>query len=624
MRKGLLLLAIAFMTFVGAGQAFALQGGPDAYGYIWKDSDEPGGPTFQWKEIQNAPGAIEIQGLADDNSVGPFTFNWDFHYYWTDNNKFKFGSNGWVGFNTNISNIASCFPVVPTAGGAGDNFLAPFMSDLTFTGTGNPGEVWWWDNGVDSLIIEWVNAPWWVNTPLSYAGSNTFQMILSGVDSSITYQYKSCDPTAFNNIAQCATDLEIGFENLTGNIGLEISNESVPADSYVVKIYYPSVVTFQVPDATPLWVANSDNAGQFVLAGAGASPVNFQVNAANVGNANITNLITMTATTTPGGVLPGGTTATLPAGLAAGANSTLTFANAANFGAAGSYTLTVVSSNSQDINPSNNTNTVEVVAVECLNDTLNLGYSTSPQPDGVIVWAGGGVYTEGAGLQIIPPSYPVTVEAVDIFIADIDQDPLAVDPYRIFIYDGNGIPGAILDSVNVPSSQIIENTWQRVQLNGTAVITSGSFIIGWLQGGSNVALGTEGTSPISRRTWEIIGSAWSGYRNGTVDDFLLSAHVSTACIVSTTDPKASALTLQAVPNPTQGSTQFQYNLPAAGDVRISVSDLSGKVVFRSDIAGARAGIGSTDFSTSSLNAGLYFVQLEQGDARVSTKLVVVR
>jgi hypothetical protein len=623
MRKGLLLLAIAFVTFLGAGQAFALQGGPDAYGYIFKDSNEPGGPTFAWKEIQGAPGAVQIAGLLDDNAVGPFTFGWDFHYYWTDNNSFKFGSNGWVGFN-NIGNIAHCFPAVPTAGGSGDNFLAPYMTDLNFTGTGNPGEVWWWDNGVDSLVIEWVNVPWWVNTPLGFAGSNTFQMILSGVDSSITYQYLSCDAAAFNNTPGCAADLEIGMENLTGNIGLEALNETVPDTNYALKFYYPANVTFQVPDATPAWVGNSDNAGQFVLAGSGGSPVNFQANVANVGNAPITNNITLTLTTVPPGPVPAGTTASLPTGLLAGANSTQTFANQATFATSGSYLLRVVSTNTQDINPSNNTTEVEVVAVECLNDTLNLGFSNDPQPTGVIVWGGTTAYTEGAGLQIVPPSYPVTVEAIDIFIADIDQDPLAVDPYRILIYDGNGVPGAVLDSVDVPANQIIENTWQRIQLNGTAVINSGSFVVGWLQGGANVALGTETTAPISRRTWEVIGGGWSPYRQGTVEDFLLSAHVSSVCVVGNTDPKASALTLQAVPNPAQGATQLSYNLPAAGDIRISVTDLSGKVVFRSDVAGARAGDGSFELSTSGLNSGLYFVQLEQGSARVNTKLVVAR
>lgn len=623
MRKGLLLLAIACVTFLGTGQAFALQGGPDAYGYIWRDSNEPNGPTFAWKDIANAPGATQVTGLLDDNAVGPFAFSWDFHYYWTDNNSFKLGSNGWVGFN-NIGNIAHCFPTVPTAGGAGDNFLAPFMSDLNFTGAGNAGQVWWWDNGADTLIIQWNNAPWWVNTPVGYTGSNTFQMILSGVDSSITYQYLGCDPTVFNNVAGCAADLEIGMENLTGNIGLEVLNETVPDSSYAIKFYYPSVVTFQVPDATPAWVGSPDNAGQFVLAGAGASPVNFQANAANVGNGNITNNITLTATTVPPGPLPGGTTASLATGLLAGDDSTVTFANAANFATSGSYLLRVVSTNTQDINPSNNTTEVEVVAVECLNDTLNLGFSTGAQPDGIILWGGGTTYTEGAGIQVVPPTYPVTVEAVDIFIADADQDPLAVDPYRIIIYDGNGVPGAALDSVDVPANQIIENTWARIQLNGTAVINSGSFIIGWKQGGANVALGTESTSPISRRTWEIIGGGWSPYRQGTAEDFLLSAHVSTVCLVATADPKANGMTLQAVPNPAQGATQLSFNLPSAGDISISVSDLSGKVVFRSNVAGASAGNGSMDLSTSNLNAGIYLVQLEQGAARVSTKLVVIR
>ena len=623
MRKGLILLAIAFLTFVSAGNAFALQGGPDVYGYTWMDSNEPGGPSFSWKEIQGAPGAIEITGLADDNSVGPINMGWSFQYYWTLNNSFKFGSNGWVGFS-NIGNIAHCFPTIPTAGGAGNNFIAPFMTDLNFTGTGNPGEVWYWDNGVDTLIIEWANVPWWVNTPSGFVGDNTFQLILSGVDSSITFMYKDMDPANFNDTPGCAADMVTGIENLTGNIGLQVNNESIPADSYAVKFYYPNTVTFQVPDATPNWAANADNAGQFYLAGPNASSVTLSANIKNVGNAPITSNITVNGVIA-GGILNSSTIIT--GGLPAGDDSTVTFPNTVTFANGGNFTFNVTTNTAggQDINPSNNSTSVEVVAVECENDTVNLGYSVGSVPDGVIVWSGGGAGSEGGGIYITPPSYPATIEAIDLFIADIDQDPLLVDSYSLVIYDDNGAPGTMLDSVFVPNTSIIENVWARIQLNGTATITSGGFYVGWYQGGSNVALGTEAVAPISRRTYEIIGGQWAPYRNGTVDDFLMKAHVSTVCpSVSIKDPKASNILLQAVPNPTQGLTQLQYTLPVAGDVRLSVIDIHGKEVFNTVKTGLQAGNHAIDFNTESIAAGLYFVKLEQGADRVTSKLVVNR
>ena len=84
-----------------------------------------------------------MTGLSDDNSVAAVQMGFNFHYYWVDYNKVNIGSNGWISFN-NVGNIASCFPDMPAAGGSGDNYVAPFMTDLNlFTGlgaAGNPGK----------------------------------------------------------------------------------------------------------------------------------------------------------------------------------------------------------------------------------------------------------------------------------------------------------------------------------------------------------------------------------------------------------------------------------------------------------------------------------------------------
>jgi hypothetical protein len=70
-----LLSATLFALHLLAGS-----GGPDQYGYTWKDSDEPGGPVYNWVDITGS--GTQILGLADDNIIGPLVLGENFPYYW--------------------------------------------------------------------------------------------------------------------------------------------------------------------------------------------------------------------------------------------------------------------------------------------------------------------------------------------------------------------------------------------------------------------------------------------------------------------------------------------------------------------------------------------------------------
>ncbi|MFN8395804.1 MAG: T9SS type A sorting domain-containing protein [Bacteroidia bacterium] len=635
MRNRILLLALAIVSAMGFNQAFAGSGGPDTYGYVWKDSNEPGGPAYVWNSIVGAPGAQQVSGLTDDNSVAFINFGWNFHYYWTDHNQFKLGSNGWVGFN-NIGNIASCFPLIPTQGGSGDNYLGVFMSDLIYTsnspGSPNPAEVWWWSNNTDTLIIEWSQVPWWTNGSPDWIGSNTFQLILSGVDSSITFMYNDTDPANWTDNGGCNADMEIGIENITGNIGLEVYNEALPPDNFAVKFYYPATVTFQVPDATPKWNANADNAGQFYIAGSNATAQDMVANIANVGNAAITSNITAAGDIR----LPGSSSAfwtsstSLSTGLAAGDDSTVTFPTQVTFTVPNqhyAYKVTTTTAGGQDINPSNNINTVEVVAAPCVGDTMNLTYSSATQPDGGISWAGG-ANDEGAGVFIMPPAYPATINNVDVWIVDPAGAPTPGQhsPFDIKIYGDNGMPGTLLDSVNVAANAATEGVWYRVRMSGTSTINSGGWYVAWFQGGGDVILGTETQSPISRRTYEILSGAWSPYRDITVNDFMISANISVTCPQGSgvKDDQNTALQLKAVPNPSTGVTSIRYELPTIGDVKVTVVNMFGQTVFSQSEIGAAAGHHRMNFDGSDLANGLYIVNLETVSGKMSSRLVINR
>jgi hypothetical protein len=255
---------------------------------------------------------------------------------------------------------------------------------------------------------------------------------------------------------------------------------------------------------------------------------------------------------------------------------------------------------------------------------MNLTYSSATQPDNAIAWSGG-QNDEGAGIYVVPPGYPASIANVDLWIADAGQDPGVHDAYGVSIYDDNGMPGTLLDSVAVGANTSSEQGWYRVRMNAAnTTINSGGWYIAWFQSGANVALGTETQSPISRRTYEILGGAWSPYREITVNDFMLSANITVTCpvIIGVNEDVNAALELQAVPNPTSGVTALRYNLPAISDVKFTVVNMFGQQVYAKSTLGEQAGSHALTLDAQDWASGLYYVNLQTTSGSMTTKVVV--
>jgi hypothetical protein len=185
-----------------------------------------------------------VTGLADDNAAPTaLTLPKPFTYYGAPVTTLKIGSNGWVAFN-NVNNIASCFPTIPSAGGVADGYLAAYMSDLNFTGVGNPGSVrTFYDVGQDRFIVSYINVPYWsVNAP-GWSGSNSFQVTLNFTDNSIRFNYLSL--SALQQNAGCI-DLTVGIENPTGSTGLQPASDTDVTAPFSIRFSPPPTpVTLQ-------------------------------------------------------------------------------------------------------------------------------------------------------------------------------------------------------------------------------------------------------------------------------------------------------------------------------------------------------------------------------------------
>lgn len=125
-------------------------GGPDEFGYVWIDSDEPGGPEFEYIDISTT--GSPVFGLQDDNIVGPYNIGFEFYFYGETKTEFWVNSNGCIGFTSNKITLGNTS--LPTNSSIYNDFIAWMWDDLVFkTGTSQV----FYQSYKDKLIIQFKN-----------------------------------------------------------------------------------------------------------------------------------------------------------------------------------------------------------------------------------------------------------------------------------------------------------------------------------------------------------------------------------------------------------------------------------------------------------------------------------
>lgn len=226
-------------------------GGPDAFGYRWIDSDEPGGPTFAWVDISTVGTLIS---LGDDDNQGPFTLGFNVDYYGNSYSGIRVCSNGWASFTSTSTSLSNTN--MPSAGEP-ENTLAVFWDDL------NPsagGSVYYYaDSSNNRFIISYDGVPHYSGT-----GSSLYFQIIVNADGSIIYQYNTM------NHAGHAAAATIGIENADGTIGLEYDYNSNPP-----AIHDSLAILFSMP---PDWLTTDVSSGS-IPSGGSADPVEVTMDA---------------------------------------------------------------------------------------------------------------------------------------------------------------------------------------------------------------------------------------------------------------------------------------------------------------------------------------------------------
>ena len=496
-----LLLGLAVLI----GDLSAATGGPDTYGYIWKDSDEPDGPVYSWIDITGT-GTL-VTGLADDNYVGPFTMATSLDYYWYEAKKVWIGSNGYLAFNG--VNIAAAFPTIPQAGGAND-YIAGMMADLTFTGAGNPGACYYFDDA-SITVVSYIDVPFWSPTAPNWTGSNTFQIILDKNDSTITFQYEAQTGTTQSN------NLTIGIESITGDIGLQHSSNLYPPVGYAVRFYNPATPLIDVTDGAVAW--NTAEGTQGTTLGL-ADDLAMTILVRNTGN------MPLAGFTAQGRVLNSGGTALLTdavqvGSLNPGLDTLITFPSTWTPTSPGTYRFEgSVSGIPNELVTSNNILLQEVTVYDTTASVMNIDWAGASD-DGIgIGWDGG---NGGVASYVLFPGYPAHVTAATIRIASNAGN----SPYSLKIYDDDGPdggPGTLLDSLFIQAPQAQPGDHVHALTAPIDVLDSGLYVL-WSMQGVNVNIAQDVQPPFSRRSYEVLDGTWAEYRDRETADFHLGLQV---------------------------------------------------------------------------------------------------
>ncbi len=202
--------------------------GPDAFGYIVSDSNEPNGPVYNYIAASQV-----ISGLVGDDVTTTVALPFPITLYSSSSSRLVVNTNGLLTFNPadcGTSSTSPCYQNATVPGPpAPPDLIAPFWDDLIISTTLNTG-IYTDVRGTAparSFVIEWRNATFF-NDPTA---SVTFQAILHEQSNQIDFEYA----TLAGSVGM-GNNATVGIQNHTQTAGLAYSyNESALTSGTAVR-----------------------------------------------------------------------------------------------------------------------------------------------------------------------------------------------------------------------------------------------------------------------------------------------------------------------------------------------------------------------------------------------------
>lgn len=209
-------------------------GGPDLFGYKWRDSNEPNGPQYVWNDITANPNAVAVtfpNGTLDDGYTNAVPIGFNFTFYGIEYSDIYLSTNGFLSFTalTNSTFSNAQIPVVNVP----NNMIAIFWDDLDGRTQGTVHRLL---DG-NKFIIQFTN---WQK--YNATGSLTFQVVIHQNGKIVIY---------YNNMNATLNSATVGIENAAGDDGLQVAyNAAYVANNLALEFA-----------AEPDWLSNNVNSG---------------------------------------------------------------------------------------------------------------------------------------------------------------------------------------------------------------------------------------------------------------------------------------------------------------------------------------------------------------------------
>jgi YVTN family beta-propeller protein len=232
---GLLLALLALASLAPAGRAEAAPalraGGPDDFGYTFKDSNEPGGPSYAWEDIA-ATGTLATGWNSYNNGfAGPIPIGFNFEFYGVSYNQLYVGSNGYVSFGNGFGSVPA-YSTLPHPSDP-NNMIALFGGDLFLHNYGQDSAVHYQTlSNPTRLVVQFDRLYWCCSAFHEY----TFQVVI----------FPHGDIEARYGQLGYASTYVVGIENANGTDGLDYG--ALPANGLAIRYSYPTGVMLAPPE----------------------------------------------------------------------------------------------------------------------------------------------------------------------------------------------------------------------------------------------------------------------------------------------------------------------------------------------------------------------------------------